>query len=105
VSASLSPTAAAAVVPAGSRVALRGTVRPGKRSALLLAYRLRGDTYRRIARVPVRVRRGRVTARFRLARAGAYRLRLAVLADARNLSGRSPYLEARAGVGAAASGR
>ena len=77
-------------VSPGDRVAVRGRVRPAKRTVLLLAERRRGATYRRVVRRTVRARSGRVRTSFRFARTGAYRFRLSVPPDSRNLSGRSP---------------
>jgi hypothetical protein len=77
-------------VSPGDRVAVRGRVRPAKRTVLLLAERRSRETYRRVVRRVVRARSGRVKTSFRFARTGAYRFRLAVLRDARNLAGRSP---------------
>ena len=64
-------------------------MRPAKRTVLLLAERRSRGTYRRVVRRAVRARNGRVKTSFRLARTGAYRFRLAVLADTRNLAARS----------------
>jgi N-acetylmuramoyl-L-alanine amidase len=77
-------------VSPGDRIAIRGRVRPVKRTVLLLAERRSRGTYRRVVRRVVRARGGRVKTSFRFARTGAYRFRLAVLRDARNLAARSP---------------
>jgi hypothetical protein len=77
-------------VSPGDKIALQGRVRPAKRNVLLLAERRSRGTYRRVVRRVVRARSGRVRTSFRFARTGAYRFRLAVLRDSRNLAARSP---------------
>jgi N-acetylmuramoyl-L-alanine amidase-like protein len=77
----------------GQLIAVRGTVRPRKRSALLLVdRRVSGASFRRVARQVVRVRLGRARAFFRPRRTGEYRLRLGVPPDGRNLGARSSPL-------------
>ena len=72
------------------RAVVTGSVQPRKRSALLIVDRRTSvGGYRRIAKIGVPARRGRIQASYRFARAGGYRLRLGVDADARNLSARS----------------
>jgi hypothetical protein len=81
---------AAGVLPAGARVLVTGSVRPRKRFVLLIVDRRKSSgSYRRIAKLKVRARRGKVRTRYRFTHAGAYRLRLGVDADGRNLSARS----------------
>jgi N-acetylmuramoyl-L-alanine amidase len=89
VTARLGPSAAAAI-PHGSRILVRAGVRPAKRVALLLVYRLSaGGAKRQVARKLVRVRSGKARASFRFARAGSYKVRIATLPDARNIGARS----------------
>jgi hypothetical protein len=84
---------AASALPAGTRVLVTGSVRPRKRFVLLILDRRKSSgSYRRIAKLKVRARRGKVRARYRFKHAGAYRLRLGVDADGRNLSARSDPL-------------
>jgi hypothetical protein len=73
----------------GEALAIRGRVRPAKRTVLLLAERRSRGIYRRVARRAVRARGGRIKTSFRFARTGAYRFRLAVVRDTRNLAARS----------------
>jgi hypothetical protein len=74
----------------GQRLAVRGAVRPRKRTAFVLVDRRGGDgAFRRVAKKKLRVSRGRVASAVRLSRAGVFRIRLGVAADARNLGGRS----------------
>jgi hypothetical protein len=81
---------AASSLPAGARVLVTGLVRPRKRVVLLIVDRRKSTgSYRRIAKLELRARRGKVRARYRFRRAGGYRLRLGVDADGRNLSARS----------------
>jgi N-acetylmuramoyl-L-alanine amidase-like protein len=90
--------AASARVRVGQRVAVTGTVRPRKRTALLIVDRRGSDgAYRRILKEQVRVRLGRIRAARRFKRAGRYRLRLGVDRDTRNLSSRSEPLEIMVG--------
>jgi hypothetical protein len=89
VTARLAPGAAAAIVR-GDRILVRVGVRPAKRLALLLVYRVSADgSKRRVARKPVRVRAGKARTSFRFARAGTYRVRVATLPDAKNIGARS----------------
>ncbi len=94
VTAALAPLAAATRVPAGRRVTVTGSVRPRKRTALLIVDR-RSSTgdYRRVLKRKLRVRKGKTIASYRLAKPGGYRLRLGVDADGRNLSARSKPIE------------
>jgi hypothetical protein len=49
-----------------------------------------GDgSYRRLAKLTLRVRRGKIRARYRFRKPGGYRLRLGVDPDGRNLGARS----------------
>ena len=65
-------------------------MRPHKRTVLLLVYRRATDgAYRRYAKRSVRARGARVSVTYRFRRRGAYRLRLGVKADLRNLGARS----------------
>jgi hypothetical protein len=77
----------------GTKVTVRGSVRPAKRTVLLLAERRSRGTYRRVVRRVVRAHGGRVKTWFRFARTGKYRFRLAVLRDARNLAARSSAVD------------
>jgi hypothetical protein len=82
--------AAEGALPVGARVLVRGSVRPRKRSVLLLVDRQSpSGAFRRIAKTGVRARLGRVRTRYRFNKAGRYRLRLGVDRDARNFSARS----------------
>jgi len=96
VTAQLQPRPAAAGLPRGSRVTVRGTVRPAKRYALLLVDRAgaNGKT-RRAARRVVKVLRGSGVSSFRFTRAGSYVIRFATLPDARNAGGRSKAIQIR----------
>ena len=80
---------AAAIVPRGGRVWVRGRVKPAKRYVLLLVDRLRGSSKRRVGRRVVRTRSGRARGTFRFRRPGNYVLRLGVLPDRKNIGGRS----------------
>jgi len=81
---------AASPLSAGARSLVTGDVRPRKRIVLLIVDRRKSSgSYRRVAKLEIRARRGKVRARYRFRRAGAYRLRLGVVADGRNLSARS----------------
>lgn len=89
VSATLQPMAGSALA-VGQRVVVRGTVRPHKRTVLLLVDRRATDgTYRRYAKRSVRAQGARASVTYRFRRRGAYRLRLGVKADLRNLGARS----------------
>ena len=89
VTARLDPSSAA-VRPPGSRVVVRGRVRPAKRRALLIVERVGSNGVRhRVARRVVAVRSGRARASVRLARRGSYVVRFAVLPDAKNIGARS----------------
>jgi hypothetical protein len=74
----------------GQKVVIRGSVRPHKRTVLLLVDRQPSDeSYRRYAKRRVLARGGRMSVAYRFRRRGAYRLRLGVKADIRNLGARS----------------
>jgi N-acetylmuramoyl-L-alanine amidase-like protein len=88
ITARLRPTSAA-VFRRGSRVSVRGTVKPAKRTALLLVDRLGPTDKRRVGRRLVKVRRGQARGSFRFERRGQYALRLATTPDAKNIGGRS----------------
>ena len=90
-------------VSPGDRIAVQGRVRPAKSTVLLLAERRSRGTYRRVVRRAVRARNGRVKTSFRFARTGAYRFRLAVLADTRNLAARSSAADVNVVTAAAAT--
>jgi hypothetical protein len=81
--------ASATVFRRGSRVSVRGKVKPAKRSALLLVDRLGPTEKRRVGRRVVKVRRGQARASFLFERRGEYALRLATTPDAKNIGGRS----------------
>jgi len=88
--ASFTNTVGATSVPRGTRVTVQGTVKPAKRYALLLVYRLTpSGTTRRVGRQVAKVRRGRGASSFRFTKAGRYVLRFAVPPDAKNVGGRS----------------
>jgi hypothetical protein len=89
VSAQLEPSQAA-VLRRGTRVAVRGTVKPAKRYALMLVDRFgtRGGK-RRVGRRVVKVRSGLGRSSFRFMRSGRYVIRFAVVPDAKNLGARS----------------
>ena len=90
-------TAAASV--AGKRVRVTGTVRPKKATAILtLKRRTPGGRLVRVSRrAGEAARRRTCSTNLRLTRPAAYRLRLSVAADARNLSARSQVVEFRVG--------
>jgi hypothetical protein len=89
VQAQVGPSASASLEP-GDRAAITGRVRPHKSNALLVVNRItRTGRPLRVGRRIVRVRSGRVRARFRLKRRGWYTVRLSVFADKRNLAARS----------------
>jgi hypothetical protein len=74
----------------GARVLVHGSVRPRKRTVLLLVDRQGTDgEFRRIVKTPVRARLGRVRTSYRFKKPGRYRIRLGVDKDARNFSARS----------------
>jgi N-acetylmuramoyl-L-alanine amidase len=80
----------AGTLRSGQRVLVTGNVRPRKRFVLLIVDRRKpSGSYGRVAKLKTRAQRGLVRVRYRFARTGAYRLRLGVDADARNLSARS----------------
>jgi hypothetical protein len=86
----------AAVLKTGQRVLVSGSVRPRKRTALLLIDReTASGTFRRIAKKKVRARLGKIRVRHSFANIGTYRLRLGVDADARNLSARSQPIQVK----------
>jgi hypothetical protein len=81
---------AASGLARGARALVTGDVRPRKRVVLLIVDRRTSTgSYRRIAKLEIRARRGKVRTRHRFKRPGEYRLRLGVDADGRNLSARS----------------
>ncbi len=89
VTARLEPSSAA-VLHRGSRVVVRGKVKPAKRYVLLVVDRFGADgTKRRVGRRVVRVRAGRARGSFLFARSGSYTMRFAVTADTKNLAARS----------------
>jgi hypothetical protein len=89
-------TAAAAVT--GKSVRVTGTVRPKKATAILtLKRRAPNGRLVRVSRRIVKLRSGNLLANLRVTRPAAYRLRLSVAADARNLSARSAVVEFRVG--------
>ncbi len=78
------------IVRRRSRAVLTGSVQPRKRTALLIVDRRTSTgSHRRIAKIVVRAKRGRIRAAYRFARPGNFRLRLGVDSDTRNLSARS----------------
>jgi hypothetical protein len=88
-SASLGETGLAPIAP-GARVRVRGSVRPRKRTVLLLVDKQGSDgAFRRIVKAPVRARLGRVRTSYRFKKPGRYQIRLGVDSDARNFSARS----------------
>ena len=90
--------AAATRIGVGRRVFVSGSVRPRKRTALLIVDRRSSNrSYRRIAKQVVKVRFGRIRAVRRFDRPGRYRLRLGVDRDGRNLSARSEPLDIQVG--------
>ncbi len=83
---------------AGKRVRVTGTVRPKKATAILtLKRRTPRGRLVRVSRRTVKLRGGNLLSDLRLPRPAAYRLRLSVLTDARNLSARSEVAEFRVG--------
>jgi hypothetical protein len=81
---------------AGSLVRVTGAVRPRKATAILtVKRRTSGGALVRLVRRTVKLRAGRLATRVRVRRPAAYRLRLSVRADARNLSARSPSVSFR----------
>jgi hypothetical protein len=92
------PVVTAAASVAGKRVRVTGTVRPKKATAILtLKRRTSGGRLVRVSRRTVKLRGGKLLTNLRLTRPAAYRLRLSVPADARNLSARSQVVEFRVG--------
>jgi N-acetylmuramoyl-L-alanine amidase len=82
----------------GRRTVLSGRVEPVKPRLRLVATierRLRGGRYERVARLPVRARRGRFRLPLRLSRPGLYRIRLSVPGDRLNVRTRSDFVFAR----------
>jgi hypothetical protein len=80
----------------GKRVRVAGTVRPKKTTAILtLKRRTPGGRLVRVSRRTVKLRRGDLSTSLRLTRPAAYRLRLSVATDARNLAARSEVAEFR----------
>lgn len=89
VQAQLEPATSAKLVR-GQRVTVAGAIQPHKATALLLVDRVTpAGRSLRVGRRALRARSGRIRARFRFDRKGSYSVRLAVLPDRRNLSGRS----------------
>jgi hypothetical protein len=88
VTAKLAPSPAA-VVRRGGRAFVQGRVKPAKRYGLLLVYRLRGGSKKRVGRRLVRLRSGKARASLVFSRRGSYVVRLRVLPDRRNIGGRS----------------
>jgi hypothetical protein len=89
---------AGALVRRGQRVTITGSVRPRKRTAVLLVDRQGSDgAFRRTAGIAVKVRLGQIRAAYRARRPGTYRLRLGVLPDGRNLGARSEPLTLKVG--------
>ena len=83
---------------AGKRVRVTGTVRPKKSTAILtLKRRTPRGRLVRVSRRTLKLRGGNLLSDLRLTRPAAYRLRLSVLTDARNLSARSDVAEFRVG--------
>jgi hypothetical protein len=82
----------------GKRVRVTGAVRPKKATAILtLKRRTPGGRLVRVSRRTVKLRRGDLRTNLRLTRPAAYRLRLSVPTDTRNLSARSEVAEFRVG--------
>jgi hypothetical protein len=82
----------------GQRVLVTGRVQPRKQTALLtLKRRASSGRLVRVSRRSVKLRRGRLLTYLRIKRPAAYRLRLSVLRDQRNLSARSQVAEFRVG--------
>jgi N-acetylmuramoyl-L-alanine amidase len=79
---------------ARGRVPVTGSVRPRKKTAILMVKR-RTSSGRlvKVSRRSVALRAGALRTTLRLTRPGTYRLRLSVLRDPRNLSARSPVVE------------
>ena len=92
------PVVTAAASVAGKRVRVTGTVRPKKAAAILtLKRRTSGGRLVRVSRRIVKLRGGNLLANLRVTRPAAYRLRLSVAADTRNLSARSDVVAFRVG--------
>jgi hypothetical protein len=96
------PSIAARLVPGpanllrrGARVAVEGTVKPAKRSGLMLVDQLVPGGKKRVGRRVVRVRSGRGRSSFLFTRAGEYVIRFAVAQDGRNLGARSKAIRIR----------
>ena len=82
----------------GRRMLVTGQVQPRKQTAILtLKRRTARGRLVRVSRRTVRLRRGRLLTYLRIRRPAAYRLRLSVLRDRRNLSARSQVAEFRVG--------
>jgi hypothetical protein len=82
--------------PVGKRVRVTGRVRPKKTTAILtLKRRTPGGRLVRVSRRTVKLRKGDLLTNLRLTRPAAYRLRLSVATDTRNLSARSQVAEFR----------
>ena len=90
------PVVTAAAAVAGKQVRVTGSVRPRKAAAILtVKRRTTSGRLVRVSRRGVKLRGGDLLANLRLTRPAAYRLRLSVAADGRNLSARSPVVEFR----------
>jgi hypothetical protein len=85
-------------VPVGGRVLVHGSVRPRKRTVLLLVDRQGSDgAFRRVVKAPVRARLGRVRTSYLFKKPGRYQIRLGVDRDARNFSARSTAIRVSVG--------
>ena len=90
------PVVTAAASVAGKAVSVTGSVRPKKATAILtLKRQTPSGRLVRVSRRTVKLRGGNLATTLRLTRPAAYRLRLSVPADTRNLSARSPVVEFR----------
>jgi hypothetical protein len=90
------PLVTVAAKATGKRVRVTGTVRPKKATAILtLKRRTAGGRLVRVSRRTVKLRKGDLLTNLRLTRPAAYRLRLSVATDTRNLSARSKVAEFR----------
>lgn len=77
---------------------VRGTMSPRRPRATLVIARTGSDkkTMHTVARIPVKVKRGRFTRRVRLSRPALHRMRVTFAGDGRNRSARSGYTYLRA---------